>query len=99
MAKYKLFFLATGIKYINLKTEIEILESYEQPTESQLNNLKKKKEILRMIESERKQDELMMLELEEQLDELSSKGWELVQIPESLMNCESVCGYALFRKD
>ena len=35
---------------------------------------------------------------DEQLNELSKEGWELVQLPEGLLNGNELTGYVLFRK-
>ena len=50
-------------------------------------------------ELNRKDMELKKQELEENLNFLSGEGWEIVQIPEDLMNLECVDGYVLCRKE
>ena len=37
-------------------------------------------------------------ELHEQINNLSKKGWELIQISNSLLEGESIDGYGLFKK-
>ena len=36
--------------------------------------------------------------LEKELAKYGELGWELVAIPESLLECNSLCGYVLFKR-